>query len=89
MFEEKYLERILFAIEPAISNPDRFKQRAGAELIAGLLRGAKHWRKDSSTKLWDWFMMRIGQIFAQMKLDTVRFWESLFHASDLSSPLTH
>lgn len=39
MFEDKQLDEILAVIEPLLMDPDRFKQRAGAELLAGLLRG--------------------------------------------------
>lgn len=70
---------MLVVIEPLVLDADRFKQRAGAELLAGLLRGSKHWQAAARKKLWDWFMAHIGQIFSQVKPDTVGFWESLFH----------
>jgi proteasome activator subunit 4 len=40
MLEHEGLEQLLGVIDPLLSEPDRFKQRAGAELLAGLLRGA-------------------------------------------------
>lgn len=39
MFEHEKLETMLAAIDPLLLDPDRFKQRAGAEMLAGLLRG--------------------------------------------------
>ncbi len=39
MFEHKQLDDILNVIEPLLTDPDRYKQRAGTELLAGLLRG--------------------------------------------------
>lgn len=38
-FEDRHLDTILESIEPLLTDPDRFKQRAGAEVLVGLLRG--------------------------------------------------
>jgi proteasome activator subunit 4 len=39
MFEHEVLDNILAVIDPLLSDPDKFKQRAGAEFLTGLLRG--------------------------------------------------
>lgn len=39
MLERECLDGLLDVIEPLIFDPDRFKQRAGVEFLAGLLRG--------------------------------------------------
>ena len=39
MFEDRHLDTILNSIDPLLTDPDRFKQRAGAEVLVGLLRG--------------------------------------------------
>lgn len=39
MFQHEVLELILPAVEPLLKDADRFKQRAGAEMLIGLLRG--------------------------------------------------
>ncbi|THH09871.1 hypothetical protein EW145_g1718 [Phellinidium pouzarii] len=78
MFEDKYLNQIMSIIDPLLSDPDRFKQRAAAEVILGLLRGSKHWLASARKTLWDWFMAHVGDIYAQMKPDTAAFWEILF-----------
>jgi tetrahydromethanopterin S-methyltransferase subunit B len=38
-FEDRHLDAILESIDPLLTDPDRFKQRAGAEVLVGLLRG--------------------------------------------------
>jgi len=38
-FEDRHLDTILDSISPLLTDPDRFKQRAGAEVLVGLLRG--------------------------------------------------
>jgi proteasome activator subunit 4 len=44
MFENDVLDDILEVIDPLLSDPDKFKQRAGAEFLTGLLRGAHPFR---------------------------------------------
>lgn len=78
-FERKHLKELLAIIEPLYSDSDRFKQRAAAEVIAGLLRGSKHWRKPDREEVWSWFVQRVDSIFAQIKPDTLSFWEIAFH----------
>ena len=38
-YEDRHLDVILLGIEPLVTDSDRYKQRAGAETLAGLLRG--------------------------------------------------
>lgn len=48
MFEHEKLPTILDTIEPLLADGDRYKQRSGAELLAGLSRGgytvSVYWR---------------------------------------------
>lgn len=39
MFEHEWLKEILATIESLLTDPDRYKQRASAEILAGVLRG--------------------------------------------------
>lgn len=39
MFEHEKLQAILDTIDPLLADSDRYKQRSGAELLAGLSRG--------------------------------------------------
>ncbi|KAH8100456.1 ARM repeat-containing protein [Cristinia sonorae] len=79
MFEYERLDELLAVLEPLLTDPDRFRQRAGAELLAGLLRGSKHWTTQKYDHLWSWMMSRINRIFAQIKPDTLSFWENMFN----------
>ena len=38
-FEDRHLDTILESVNPLLTDPDRFRQRAGAEVLVGLLRG--------------------------------------------------
>lgn len=77
-FNNDHKEQILASIEPLLFDSDRYKQRAAAEVLLGLLRGSKHWIRTHREALWDWVMKRIDGIFAQLKPDTIDFWESFF-----------
>jgi|ERR1700691_2715900 hypothetical protein len=39
MLESEKLEELLDVLDPLLEEPDRFKQRGAAEILAGLLRG--------------------------------------------------
>jgi proteasome activator subunit 4 len=58
---------------------DKFKQRAGVEMLLGYLRGAKHWSFASRDKLLDWVMQRLPKYYSLIKPDTRTLWDSFFH----------
>ncbi|KAJ3807112.1 hypothetical protein F5876DRAFT_90743 [Lentinula aff. lateritia] len=78
IFETDGLAKLLEVIDPLLFDSDKFKQRAGGEVLTGLFRGSKHWSKNSANQLWNWTMSRLDRIFAQIKPDTLNFWESIF-----------
>ncbi|KAJ7293229.1 hypothetical protein C8J57DRAFT_19449 [Mycena rebaudengoi] len=77
MFEHEILDDILKTIDPLLSDSDKFKQRAGAEFLAGLLRGSKHWPTPLLDKLWTWSIARLQLVLPQVKPDTFPFWQSV------------
>ncbi|KAJ3843176.1 hypothetical protein F5878DRAFT_605646 [Lentinula raphanica] len=77
-FESDGLDTLLETIDPLLFDPDKYKQRAGGEVLAGLFRGSKHWSKTNTDNLWKWLMDRLSRLFAQLKPDTLNFWESIF-----------
>ncbi|KAJ7071512.1 hypothetical protein C8F01DRAFT_1110832 [Mycena amicta] len=76
MFEQTILHNILTTIDPLLSDPDKFKQRAGAEFLAGLWRGSKHWSPELGRELWTWSISRLDSILPQIKPDTFPLWQS-------------
>ncbi|PCH33382.1 hypothetical protein WOLCODRAFT_21973 [Wolfiporia cocos MD-104 SS10] len=77
-FEHEGLDSLLAAIEPLLTDSDRFKQRAGVEILSGLLRGSKHWAQQWSDHLSQWLNSRLHHIYSHIKPDTIQFWEGLF-----------
>ncbi|TFK23084.1 ARM repeat-containing protein [Coprinopsis marcescibilis] len=80
IFGASILSGILDVVEPLIGDPDKFKQRGGAEMILGILRGFKNWKTSDSDRVWNWITSRFDQFFAQIKPDTISFWEQIFHS---------
>lgn len=64
-------------IEKLLSDQDQNKQRAAAELLAGLLGGSKHWPTDAQDRLWNWFTPKLDSILgSNVKTDTLTIWSS-------------
>jgi proteasome activator subunit 4 len=83
-----YVSRLLSVAGTLISEPDKFKQRAGAEMLTGLLRGIKHWAPQSSDQVWNWTKSRLDIIHAQIKPDTSSMWQCVFHVG-IQPPFPH
>ncbi|KAH7927359.1 hypothetical protein BV22DRAFT_1031842 [Leucogyrophana mollusca] len=77
IFEGHRLQDILDTVEPLLWDSDRFKQASAAEILSGLLRGSKHWTKQTLDIFWPWFTSRLDRIFSQAKPDTVKYWYSV------------
>ncbi|KZS93077.1 ARM repeat-containing protein [Sistotremastrum niveocremeum HHB9708] len=72
------LDRVLSLVEELIADSDRYKQRAGAELLHGYSRGSKHWPRQAHGALLEWIMHRVPTIFSQIRPDTRNLWETWF-----------
>ena len=56
---------------------DQNKQRAAAELLAGVLGGMKHWPLEKQNKIWDWLRPFLDKILgSNVKSDTLLVWTS-------------
>lgn len=73
-----------------MTDADKFKQAAAAEILTGLLRGtsgipfcysrlmcftgSKHWPKLRRDELWSWLTPRFDVLLTQARPDTVPYW---------------
>ncbi|KAF5377624.1 hypothetical protein D9615_005155 [Tricholomella constricta] len=79
LLEDEPFEALKPTMEKMIKNKDQNKQRAAAELVAGVICGSKHWPTTKQLNLWKWFTPFIKQIFGQnVKTDTLLIWTSFF-----------
>ncbi|EDR15426.1 uncharacterized protein LACBIDRAFT_301740 [Laccaria bicolor S238N-H82] len=77
LLEDEPFEAFKPVVEKLISDKDQNKQRAAAELLAGVLGGSKHWPLNKQKKLWVWFTPNIPILLSQnIKSDTLMIWTS-------------
>jgi proteasome activator subunit 4 len=81
-----------------LADQDKNKQRAAAELLAGVLNGeqvtdvnfcmltvagSKHWPQEAQDRIWQWFAPYIKKTLGQsMKTETVPIWTSFVEVCD-------
>ncbi|KAG8770133.1 hypothetical protein FRC12_004487 [Ceratobasidium sp. 428] len=77
MFESVPLKPMLALVEELWQGSDKFKQRAAGEILAGAMRGSKHWSRPAHAELWTWIEQQLPQMFDQIKPDNIRIWEGM------------
>ena len=77
MLEEEPLEVVKPMIEDLLNDVDQNKQRAAAELLAGVIGGSKHWPVDAQERLWTWLTPKLTKVLtSSVKTDTLLVWTS-------------
>ncbi|CEP09555.1 hypothetical protein [Parasitella parasitica] len=51
-------------------------QRAASEILAGLIRGTKHWSLAKLSTVWLWLTPLLGKVFSSITPDSLTYWES-------------
>ncbi|KAG2196811.1 hypothetical protein INT47_002738 [Mucor saturninus] len=51
-------------------------QRAASEILAGLIRGTKHWHLTKLESLWAWLTPVLRKVFNSITPDSLTYWES-------------
>ena len=75
--EEEPFEFVKPVVESLIDDVDQNKQRAAAEILAGILGGMKHWPVDSQQRIWLWITPSFAKILgSNVKTDTLSIWTS-------------
>lgn len=75
LWEDKFMNQI----EPIIVRlsskiDDKNAQRAATELIGGMVRGSKHWKKSSLDRMWAWLTPVIQKAFQQSTSESISYW---------------
>ncbi|KAI8606761.1 hypothetical protein EDD21DRAFT_297702 [Dissophora ornata] len=76
MWEDKFLD----VVEPVIVKlcstvDDKNAQRTAAELVGGLIRGSKHWKKSALNRMWAWLTPELKKAFQLCTPDSLVYWE--------------
>ena len=74
LLENQPLEALLPVLQPLLADSDQNKQRAAAELLAGLLGGSKHWKIDAQNQLWDWLTPLLPRVYDHIRTNTLTTW---------------
>ncbi|OZJ03795.1 hypothetical protein BZG36_03001 [Bifiguratus adelaidae] len=76
-FERQLVEPFFTEVEEAALMADqKNQQRAVAEMLAGLVRGMKHWAAEDSKAVWAKLVPLLEKIFSSMTPDSVAYWEA-------------
>ncbi|KAJ3305761.1 hypothetical protein HDU76_004956 [Blyttiomyces sp. JEL0837] len=75
-FQDLFVET---AIRPAVQSlaadvADKSKQRSAAELLAGLIRGSKHWPLSKLETLWSWVLPVLASAFVNATPESIGYW---------------
>ncbi|KAJ3127281.1 hypothetical protein HK098_006555 [Nowakowskiella sp. JEL0407] len=86
LFEDSLLNDEKLKIIPQISDllvkPDELsKQRAAAELLAGIVRGSINWNFNQVSKMWEWVIPLVQQAIASSTPETIAFWLQFLSAA--------
>ncbi|ESK98482.1 membrane protein [Moniliophthora roreri MCA 2997] len=87
ILEDAPFEVLRPELEALLADKEPDKQRAAAELLAGVINGSKHWPLEKQKTVWKWYRPYIKKIFGiNLKSDNVTIWTSfleyLFYNKD-------
>ncbi|CAH7687375.1 hypothetical protein PPACK8108_LOCUS22155 [Phakopsora pachyrhizi] len=75
IFRDEFWQVLLPKLEELLSDPaNRHKQRAAAEIIAGVIRATKHWPLARQAVVWEWFQARLKEIYDAMRPEGLPCW---------------
>ena len=72
------LEKLIPSIEKLCDDQLESSQRCAAEILAGLIRGCKHWNWQMSQKMWSWLVPVLRKLLGNVTVETIRDWGTCF-----------
>ncbi|KAL9538165.1 hypothetical protein MBANPS3_011145 [Mucor bainieri] len=70
---KEHIEQLCYAAD------QKNAQRAASEILAGLIRGTKHWSLAKMAQLWQWLTPLLAKVFSSITPDSLTYWESFVH----------
>ena len=80
-FGDSFLSVFRPHIEKLVADHRESHQRAAAEMIAGLIRGSKHWGYQRAEAMWSWVTPTLKQALIKVSPETIRDWGTCFATS--------
>ncbi|KAG0312267.1 hypothetical protein BGZ99_009606 [Dissophora globulifera] len=76
MWEDKFLDVVEpFIVKLCSTVDDKNAQRTATELVGGLIRGSKHWKKSALDRMWSWLTPLLKKAFQLCTPDSLVYWE--------------
>lgn len=76
IYEDQALDVFKPEVNALCNAPEeKNKQRAAAEMLAGLVRGSKHWDVGKLDALWAWMIPLLGKTFNAITPDSLIYWD--------------
>jgi len=83
-FGPTILDRLKPHIEALCGDQQESHQRCAAEMVAGIIRGSKHWPWDMTQNLWDWLVPVLRLLLGKVTVETIGDWGTCFATSSES-----
>ena len=77
-FGSTLLEPLKPHLEALCLDQQESSQRCAAELVAGLVRGSKHWGWGMTQELWGWLVPVLRQLLSKVTVETIGDWGTCF-----------
>lgn len=71
-------------LERLVEQDQESAHRCAAEVIAGIIRGSKHWPWDMTTDLWSWLQPLLQKIVSKITVESFTDWGTCFATSSKS-----
>ena len=72
------LEKLKPLIEKLCEDQVESSQRCAAEILAGLIRGCKHWDWQMTEHLWSWLVPVLRGLLGKVTVETIKDWGTCF-----------
>jgi proteasome activator subunit 4 len=74
-YEDSFLEIVKPEVIKLCESLEKNQQRAATEVLAGIIRGSKHWPLNRLQALWSWLIPLLEQTFNSVTPDSLIYWE--------------
>ena len=77
-FGASLLQGLKVHIERLCGDDQESHQRCAAEMVAGLIRGSKHWPWQMTSDLWEWLVPVLRRLLGKVTVETIGDWGTCF-----------
>ncbi|CAI2164709.1 4841_t:CDS:10 [Funneliformis geosporum] len=75
IYEDSFLEIVKPEVLKLCKSLEKNQQRAATEILAGIIRGSKHWPLNRLQALWSWLIPLLEQTFNSITPDSLVYWD--------------